>query len=100
MQFCCNFLRAADPFLLGFLLPGAQSQPNLAKIYIRKIHNSLNIILILGSGLASYMFFSMLLLIMADHGRMLIMRLVRLERYCGSGKVGNVGFPSDSGMTP
>ena len=49
MQFCCNFLRAADPFLLGFLLPGAQNQPNLVKIYIRKSHNSLNIILILGS---------------------------------------------------
>ena len=47
MQFCCNFLRAADPFLLGFLLPGAQNQPNLIKIYIRNIHNSLNIILIL-----------------------------------------------------
>ena len=48
------------------------------------------------------MFFSMLLLIMTEHGRMLmlIMRLVRVERYCGSGKVGNVGLPSDSGMTP
>ena len=44
----------------------------------------------------------MLLLIMTDLGRMLmlIMRLVRLERYCGSSKVGNVGLPSDSGMTP
>ena len=49
MQFCCNFLRAADPFLQGFLLPGAQNQPNLTKIYIRNIHNSLNIILILRS---------------------------------------------------
>ena len=49
MQFCCNFLRAADPFLLGFLLPGTQNQPNLVKIYIRKSDNSLNIILILGS---------------------------------------------------
>ena len=49
MQFCCNFLRAADTFLLGFLLPGAQNQPNLDKIYIRKSYNPLNIILILGS---------------------------------------------------
>ena len=44
----------------------------------------------------------MLLLIMTEHGRMLmlIMGLVRVERYCRSGKVGNVGLPSDSGMTP
>lgn len=42
MQFCCNFLRAADPFLLGFLLPGAQNQPNLAKNDIRKSLNAVD----------------------------------------------------------